>query len=75
MATTRIDHPASHTMTIGIYRCSQCRETRWGPRLDNPDILVLSDVWLTREEVVMVSQVLNILPPDELKEVKTGHLG
>ncbi len=37
-ATIRINHPAGHTVTIGIYRCPQCRETRWGPRLDNPAI-------------------------------------
>jgi len=36
-ATIRINHPAGHTVTIGIYRCPACSETRWGPRLDNPD--------------------------------------
>jgi len=37
-ATIRIKHPAGHTVTIGIYRCPQCHETRWGPRLDNPAV-------------------------------------
>jgi len=37
-ATIRINHNAGHVIILGIYRCPQCRETRWGPRLDNPTI-------------------------------------
>lgn len=35
-ATVQVQHPDGHTLTIAIYRCPECRETRWGPRLDDP---------------------------------------
>ena len=38
-ATIRVKHPETGTvLCIGIYRCPTCQETRWGPRLDNPDV-------------------------------------
>jgi len=37
-ATIRINHNDGHVIILGIYRCPQCRETRWGARLDNPSV-------------------------------------
>jgi hypothetical protein len=38
-ATIRVTNPQTgQVLTIGIYRCPQCRETRWGPRLDRPEV-------------------------------------
>jgi hypothetical protein len=38
-ATIRVTNPQTgQVVTLGMYRCPQCRETRWGPRLDAPEL-------------------------------------
>jgi len=37
-ATIRIDHDDGYIVTISIYRCPECHETRWGQRIDNPAV-------------------------------------
>jgi hypothetical protein len=42
-ATIRVTHPETgQVLTVGIYRCPDCRETRWGPRLDRPEVPTVS---------------------------------